>query len=348
MRVLRRFVAPAAALAVVACGGGDLSLPSDGGGDGGGPGPSASLSTVSADPASIPAGTGASTITVTVRDTANNPIGGAIVALQATGSDNTLTQPAGTTGADGTATGTLRSTVPGTTTISATVNGTMHVSQTAQVTITPAPASRIELVEGDNQSAPVGTNVLVPPAVKVTGDAGQPLVGIGVTFVVTGGGGSVVDAEQTTNSDGIARVGAWTLGATPGTNTLEARAGSIQGSPVVFSAEATSSSGVDHFVFRVQPHDVHKGEMFPVEVAMVDAAGDVVPLSGIEIHLGLFKDGSDVSSNKRLLGDRFQDTQSGVAAFDLGVSEKGRYRLRALADALPAVGPAFSDLFEVK
>jgi hypothetical protein len=43
---------------------------------------------------------------------------------------------------------------------------------------------------------------------------------------VTGGSESVRGPAQTTDDDGIAQVGGWTLGATPGTNTLEARAGS--------------------------------------------------------------------------------------------------------------------------
>ena len=64
------------------------------------------------------------------------------------------------------------------------------------------------------------------------------IAGFGVTFVVTGGGGSVTGASQTTNSDGVARVGSWTLGSSPGANTLAARAGSLPASPVDFTAVA--------------------------------------------------------------------------------------------------------------
>src|SRR5205814_766478 len=55
-------------------------------------GVSAAQSTVAAAPATIEAGTGTSTITVTARDANGNPISGATVALGATGSGNTLTQ----------------------------------------------------------------------------------------------------------------------------------------------------------------------------------------------------------------------------------------------------------------
>lgn len=318
---------------------------------GGGPEPSASRSTVSADPASIQAGIGASTITVTVLNGDGDPIAGAVVALQASGSDNTLTQPSTTTGADGIATGTLRSASPGTRVISATVNGSVEVRQTAQVTVTPAPATRIESIEGNNQNAAVGTRVPVRPAVRVTDDLGQPVAGVGVTFVVTGGGGSVDDGQQTTNSAGIARVGDWTLGPLPGTNTLEARADALQGSPVVFTAEGTLGGGgsVDRFFFRVQPHDVDEDEPFSVEVALVDAAGNVVPLSGIVIYIGLFPEGSSSPANNRLLGQRFRQTGNGVAVFsDLRVTHGNTsYRFRALSDDLPALGPVFSQLFTV-
>ena len=75
---------------------------------------------------------------------------------------------------------------------------------------------------------------------------------------------------------------------------------------------------------------------------MVDRAGNVVPLSGIEIYLGLFKrqdNGEYRVRNKVLRGDRFADTENGVATFDLALSEVGTYQFRALSDELPEVGP---------
>src|SRR5947199_10873970 len=55
--------------------------------------------------------------------------------LEATGGGNTLTQPSGSTDANGVATGTLSSTVAETKTVSATANGTA-ITQTATVTVT--------------------------------------------------------------------------------------------------------------------------------------------------------------------------------------------------------------------
>src|SRR5919206_3487554 len=96
LRFLRRFVVVLPILAGLECGGEDLVLPSgpgNGPGGSGGAVPSASSSSVLADPDSITAGREISTIIVAVRDSDGTPVEGATVSLEATGSDNTLTQP---------------------------------------------------------------------------------------------------------------------------------------------------------------------------------------------------------------------------------------------------------------
>ena len=220
----------------------------------------------------------------------------------------------------------------------------------------PAQATQIEPVEGDDQSAAVGTAVPTRPAVRALDDQGHPVAGVPVTFVVTGGGGSVSGADQTTDADGLARLEGWTLGDAPGTNTLEARSGSLQGSPVVFTAEGTGGgTSVDHLTFLVEPPaEVARNQKFTIQVGLVDANGNVVPLSGIFIYVGLFEEGEDHPTNDDLDGERFENTDNGVAVLDLDVQKKGRFRLRALTDDLPELGPhgpepyLFSRVFEVK
>jgi hypothetical protein len=62
---------------------------------------------------------------------------------------------------------------------------------------------------------------------------GNPLVNAPVVFAVSSGGGTVTGANTTTNGAGIATVGSWTLGVTPGANTLTATSGSLS---ISFSA----------------------------------------------------------------------------------------------------------------
>jgi hypothetical protein len=145
------------------------------------------------------------------------------------------------------------------------------------------------------------------------------------------------------------------LGIEPGLNRLEASAEGASGSPFVFTAEGTAGSGVDRMEFVVQPpEDMDARERFRVDIALANDDGDLVPLSGIVVYLGLFRDGNEVPSNSLLLGDRFRETQDGVAVFDdIGVTTPGTYRLRALTDDLPEHAPhgpqpaLFSDQFDV-
>ena len=95
---------------------------------------SASLSTVSVSPSTINAGVGQSTVTVTARDEAGNPIAGLSVVISASGSGNTISQPIGPTNSNGVATGIFSSTVAGSKSVSAEI-GTTSVIQTATVTV---------------------------------------------------------------------------------------------------------------------------------------------------------------------------------------------------------------------
>lgn len=321
------------------------------GGGGGGSGPSAANSTVSADPSTIQALSGTATITVTVRDGNGAPVSGATVRLSASGSGNTRTQPSGQTGADGIATGSLTSAVPGTKVISATANG-VEITQTATVVVTLAPATTLTIMDGNGQTADAGSAVATPPSVRVTNDLGQGIAGFGVTFVVTGGNGNVTGASQTTNSNGVATVGSWVLG-DPGTNTLEARAAGLNGSPAVFTATANGGGGgggggdnADHLIFQVQPASPQEEDRDftpAVVVAIVDVAGNVVSLSNVEIRI------STGPGDGKLDGHEKRDTQNGVAIFDdLRIKKDGDgYVLTATASRRPELGQVTSNSFDV-
>ncbi len=211
---------------------------------------SSTRTTVTAAPTAIIASTGtsATTITVTARDESGLPISGASVVLTASGTGNTITQPAGTTDDGGVATGTLSSTGRGTKTVSAAVSG-IAITQTATVTVSAGPPATIAVLRGNNQTAGVGTPVPTPPAV-IVGDAfNNSVPGVNVTFVVTAGGGSVSGTSPVvTDAGGIAATGGWTLGDQVGTNTLTvtAEGSGIAGNPVTFTA-----TGVGEFWTRL-------------------------------------------------------------------------------------------------
>jgi hypothetical protein len=104
--------------------------------------PDADHATVTASPTMIAVGA-PSTITATVKDAFNNPVSGSNVVLAASGTGNTLTQPAAPTDASGVAVGTLSSAVAEAKIVSATAGG-MSITQTANVLVAPpGPAATI-------------------------------------------------------------------------------------------------------------------------------------------------------------------------------------------------------------
>ena len=423
MAFLRHLSLPLCAIMAFGCGG-ELLIPGEEQPAEQQPAPSAGVSTIAAAPVSIEAVTGSSSIVVTVLGENGEPVEGATVTLHATGAGNTVLQPSELTNADGVATGTLSSTVPGVKVVSAVINGEVEMSQTAEVTVTAAGATTITPIAGTNgQTGRVSQELAVQPAVRVTNALGEPVAGYEVTFAVTAGGGSVDAVTVRTDSEGIARV-RWVLGATPGANMLEARAPALAGSPVVFTAQGTSddsgtgggtggggtggggtggggtggggtggggtggggtggggtggggtggggtggggtggggtggggpsASDIDRLVYTVAPPtEVDDYETFTVQVALVDANGNVVPMSGVFVYLDLIREGETGSSRPLLGGEHFENTENGVAVFDILVKEEGLWRLRALTDDLPELGPhgpepwLFSNVFEV-
>ena len=77
-------------------------------------------------------------------------------------------------------------------------------------------------------------------------------------------------------------------------------------------------------------------------------------LDGILIYIALFPEGSENPTNQFIEGSRFASTVDGLATFEIVVTRKGKYRLRALTDDLPELGPhgpepwLYSYVFEVR
>jgi hypothetical protein len=145
----------------------------------------AAHSSVVALPATITASTGSSqsTITVTARDTFDNPIQFATVVVSATGTVNTITGPGSTTNASGVATATFSSQVAETKTVSATINGVL-VTQTAQVVVNPGTATQLVFTQQPS-NALTGAAIAPPVVVTVRDALGNTVTGFLGTVVMT-------------------------------------------------------------------------------------------------------------------------------------------------------------------
>jgi hypothetical protein len=194
-----------------------------------------------------------------------------------------------------------------------------------------------------SQQASAGTTVPSTPSVMVKTPAGTPYSGLPVTFQVTAGGGSLTGASTKTGTDGIATAGSWTLGTSPGLNTVTATAPppypqhtDVMGSPVTFTATALAPTQLG---FQVGPATVTAGAtMAPaVQVAVEDQNGNVVTSSSAPVTLSL-------SGNATLGGTLTVNAVNGIATFtDLNVTVAGTYTLTASSGALtPATSSPFT------
>ncbi|HXI63985.1 MAG TPA: Ig-like domain repeat protein [Gemmatimonadales bacterium] len=275
---------------------------------------SATQSTVSASPTTIEAGNGTSTITVTAKDANGNPLAGATVVLTATGSTNTLTQP-GPTNGSGVATGTLSSTVAEPKTVSAMINS-VAVTQTATVTVTPGPAALLTKQAGDGQTALAGSTLPIDPAVRVTDQFGNPVSSVAVTFAVASGGGKVMGPNRMTDASGVATVLSWTLGTTPGLNTLTATAAGsgISGNPATFTATGTAGAATQLVITTPPSSSAQSGVALvqqPV-LQLEDANGNPVSQSGVTVTTTVAPAGATASNATATTGSNGAATFSGL------------------------------------
>jgi len=111
--------------------------------------------------------------------------------------------------------------------------------------VEPRPRGTMTLKAGNTQEAFAGSAVPIAPSVAVTDANNNPMAGVPVTFQVSSGAGSVSPTTPiNTDAQGTATVTSWTLGTTPGPNTLSASAADVTGSPVVFTATGLAGATI--------------------------------------------------------------------------------------------------------
>jgi adhesin/invasin len=174
---------------------------------------------------------------VLVRDQNNAPMAGVTVTFAITAGGGSVVPGPVVTGTDGVAqlTSWVLGSAPGTNSVTAAVPGLAPITFSATGVLV---ASSIEAVASTAQQGLTSTPVAEPPGVMVRDQSGAPLPGVQVSFEITSGGGSRSPASVTTGATGIAQLSNWTLGSSPGSNTLAA---SVSGLPAVtFTAEGVA------------------------------------------------------------------------------------------------------------
>lgn len=141
----------------------------------------------------------------------------------------------------------------------------------------PRPPATVTATTPTTLTATVATPVATPPVVRVQDHRGRGVRNVPVTFTVTGGGGSVTLGSATTNADGVASAGSWTLGTAAGVNTLTATVAALP--PVQFTATGTAGAPAAIIKAAGDNQQARAGSPVPVAPSLIvtDAMGNLVP-----------------------------------------------------------------------
>jgi hypothetical protein len=141
----------------------------------------------------------------------------------------------------------------------------------------------------------VGTPVVTPPAVLVSDSLGNAVVGATVRFAVAGGGGAITGPVAVTGSDGLARVGSWTLGSQPGPNTLTATTVGATNSTVTLTVTATAGPAAQLALTagNNQSALVSSAVATPPSVVVLDQFNN--PVAGVPVAFAVASGGGTVS-----------------------------------------------------
>ena len=122
---------------------------------------------------------------------------------------------------------------------SATVSGATGSPVAFTATATAGPATKIALLDGNNQAGTISTLLGLPLRVAVSDQYDNPVAGASIVWTVLSGGGAMGSGTTQSNAFG-AGTGSWTLGTAVGTQTSQASSAGLAGSPITFTATATA------------------------------------------------------------------------------------------------------------
>jgi adhesin/invasin len=296
------------------------------------PGPvSSEKSLVSAAPATITAsgGSSRSTITVTARDPFDNPIPGLAVILSATGTGNTLNQPANPTGSSGSTTGQLSATTPGNRVVSATIAGTA-VTQTATIAVSSGAPSATR----SSASVPGGTaGQATTIEIRLRDAQGNDVPGQASAIAVSVSGANSRGSLSAADQGG----GRYTATYTP------AKAGTDQ---VQVKVSGTAVPG-SPFASAVQAGDADPGSSQAAVPACVEAADlpATITITAFDAFGNRVTRGGDDFQIRVNQGTSFKPTDKGDGTYTARLNLNiGVFRIDITLDGTPIKGNPFQIL----
>lgn len=233
--------------------------------------------------------------TVRVSDQYGNPVSGKTVAWGVSGGGSIT--PTSITNSSGIASATrVFGTVAGAQGASATLAGLIGSPVSFSATATHGAPTTIIKVAGDGQSATAGSAVGVAPSARVTDQYGNPVAGVGITFSVTAGGGSVAPTSAiTTDGTGTATVTSWTLGPSAGTNnnTLTASSAGLPSASYVASGLSGTAKNLVYVSGQGLADTIGASLSYTVKVTDMNSN----PVSGIPVSWVVTLGGGSITSS---------------------------------------------------
>jgi hypothetical protein len=231
----------------------------------------------------------------------------------------------------------------GTQRVRASATGTTGSPLIFESTATLPPPSRILLVSGNNQTDTVAATLIQPYVVRVTDAAGNPVIGVIVSWSTTGTtDGSISPATSQTNANGQASA-VFKLGTRTGPHTVSASANGLQGSPVQFTSTATHGTA-SRLAFVQQPTDTREDRNITpeVRVAYEDNFGNTVTSASAAITVSIVPLTGHLLA--RLSGRVTDEPTAGVCNFNnLRIDRVANgYRLRAIGGGLSVDSAPFN------
>jgi PKD repeat protein len=258
-----------------ACGGDNLTLPSEG--------EPAHIEILAGNGQQAPVNSELPTeLLVRVTDTQNRPVPAATVefVLDEDGAGGSVSPATDTTDSKGEARASITlGTRVGAVTGRAQVpvdEGTTPVTTAFTATALSADANIISAISGEGQSGPVGTTLAQPLVVQVTDGFGNPISGITIQWTAQNGG-SVSEPSNVTDGNGQASV-TRTLGSNAGDQSTLASADGLAGS-VTFAHTATAGNAARVIIVSGDGQQGAPGAQLPNQlvVEVLDAQNNPIP-----------------------------------------------------------------------
>jgi hypothetical protein len=163
------------------------------------------------------------------------------------------------------------------------------------------PSESVSIISGNNQSGTVGMTLNTPLVVSVTDANGTIIPSAAVTWTVKSGGGTVSASSTTTDSTGRTQV-TWTLGPTPGSDTVQAAAVGGAVATFVATAAAPATTGASVTIAGGDNQAASAGSTLPNPIVVFVADQTGKPLAGVSVTWAVATGGGSLSATTGVTG----------------------------------------------